>query len=50
MYGLDNTRKSGIRGSKTNLNIEKIIFKVVQMKFLAMHINNKKIRFNIFTV
>ncbi len=23
-----------------NLNIEKIIFKVVQMKFLAMHINN----------
>ncbi len=25
-----------------NLNIEKIIFKVVQMKFLAMHINNKK--------
>ncbi len=25
-----------------NLNIEKIIFKVVQMKILAMHINNKK--------
>ncbi len=25
-----------------NLNIEKIIFKVVQIKFLAMHINNKK--------
>ncbi len=24
-----------------NLNIEKIIFKVVQMKFLAMHITNK---------
>ncbi len=24
-----------------NLNIEKIIFKVVQMKFLAMHINNQ---------
>ncbi len=23
------------------LNIEKIIFKVVQMKFLAMHITNK---------
>ncbi len=33
-----------------NLNIEKIIFKVVQIKFLAMHINNKKIRFDIFTV
>ncbi len=25
-----------------NRNIEKIIFKVVQMKFLAMHINNQK--------
>ncbi len=24
-----------------NLNIEKIIFKVVQIKFLAMHINNQ---------
>ncbi len=33
-----------------NLNIEKIIFKVVQMKFLAMHITNQKIRFDIFTV
>ncbi len=33
-----------------NLNIEKIIFKVVQIKFLAMHINNQKIRFDIFTI
>ncbi len=33
-----------------NLNIEKIIFKVVQMKFLAMHITDQKWRFNIFTV
>ncbi len=33
-----------------NLNIEKIIFKVVQMKFLSMHINNQKLRFDIFTV
>ncbi len=33
-----------------NLNIEKIIFKVVQMKFLAMHVNNQKLRFDIFTV
>ncbi len=24
-----------------NLNLEKITFKVVQMKFLAMHINNQ---------
>ncbi len=35
---------------QNNLNIEKIIFKVVQMKFLAMHITNQKITFNIFTV
>ncbi len=33
-----------------NLNIEKIIFKVVQIKFLAMHITNKKFSFDIFTV
>ncbi len=33
-----------------NLNTEKIIFKVVQMKFLAMHINNQKLRFDIFMV
>ncbi len=32
------------------LNIKKIIFKVVKIKFLAMHINNKKIRLDIFTV
>ncbi len=33
-----------------NLNIEKIIFNVVQIKFLAMHINNQKLSFYIFTV
>ncbi len=33
-----------------NLNIEKIAFKVVQMKFLAMHITNKKLSFDILTV
>ncbi len=33
-----------------NLNIEKNIFKVVQIKFLAMHITNKKFSFDIFTV
>ncbi len=33
-----------------NLNIQKIIFKVIQMKFLAMHITNQKLSFNIFTV
>ncbi len=34
----DNLESEGAK----NLNIEKIAFKVVQMKFLAMHINNKK--------
>ncbi len=33
-----------------NLNIEKITFKVVQMKFLAMHITNQKFSFGIFMV
>ncbi len=33
-----------------NLNIEKIIFKVVQMKSLAMHINNQKLSFDIFKI
>ncbi len=33
-----------------NLNIEKITFKVVQMKSLAMHITNQKWSFDIFTV
>ncbi len=32
------------------LNIEKIIFKVVQMKFLAMHITNQKLSLDIFMV
>ncbi len=31
----------GLLWLEKNLNIEKIIFKVVQMKFLAMHINNQ---------
>ncbi len=33
-----------------NRNIEKITFKVVQMKFLAMHITNQKLSFDIFMV
>ncbi len=33
-----------------NQNIEKIIFKVVQMKFLPMHITYHKLSFDIFTV
>ncbi len=31
-------------------NIEKIIFKVVQMKFLAMHITNQKLCFDIVMI
>ncbi len=38
-----------IWGCKKNLNIENISFKVVQMKFLAMHITDHKLSFNIFT-
>ncbi len=38
------------KGGKKNLNIEKITLKVVQMKFLAMHITNQKLRLYIFTV
>ncbi len=33
-----------------NLNIEKITFKFVLITFLAMHINNQKLSFDIFTV
>ncbi len=33
-----------------NQDIEKIAFKFVQMKFLAIHITNQKRSFNIFTV
>ncbi len=33
-----------------NLNTENIAFKFVQMKFLAMHITNQKLHFDIFTV
>ncbi len=33
-----------------NINIEKIIFKIVQIKFLAMHITNQKLSFDIFTI
>ncbi len=35
---------------QNNLNIEKIIFKVVKIKFLTMHITNQKLSFGIFTV
>ncbi len=35
---------------KKNQNIEKISFKVVQIKSLALHITNQKLSFDIFTV
>ncbi len=35
---------------KKNLNIEKIAFKIVQIKFLAMHITNQKLSFDKFTL
>ncbi len=51
LFGRDTTIwKSGIWGCKKNLNIEKIAFKVVQMKLLAMHITNQKLNCDIFTV
>ncbi len=33
---------------KKNLNIEKMAFKVVQIKFLAMHITNQNLSFDAF--
>ncbi len=51
IFGQDTTIWiSGIWGCKINLNIEKIAFNVVQIKSLAMHITNKKLSFDIFTV
>ncbi len=41
---------NNLRLQKKNQNIEKIASKVVQMKFLSMHITNQKLRFEIFTV
>ncbi len=49
MVCYDRTIFENLRMQK-NLNIEKIIFNVVQMKFLAMHITNKQLRFNILTI
>ncbi len=37
-------------GAKKNQNIEKIAFKVVQIKLLAMHITNHKLSFDMFSV
>ncbi len=37
-------------GVQKNLNIEKIPFKFVQIRFLAMHITNQERSFDIFVV
>ncbi len=42
MYASSESGLNNLRVQK-NLNIEKIIFKVVQIKFLAMHITNQKL-------
>ncbi len=39
-----------LRVQKTNQNIENIALKVVQTKSSAMHITNKKLSFDIFTI
>ncbi len=51
IFGRDTTMMKiwNLRVQK-NLNIEKIAFKIVQMKFLAMHITNQTFNFDIFTV
>ncbi len=37
----ENLESEGAKKKKKNLNIEKITFKVVQIKFIAMHITKK---------
>ncbi len=37
-------------GAKKNLNTEKIAFKVVQIKFLAMHTTNQKLSLYIYGI
>ncbi len=53
LLGLDNIwlryNYLKIWGCKKNVNIEKIIFKDVQIKFSAMHITNQILSFDIFT-
>ncbi len=40
----------GSEGAKINRNIETISFKVLLMKFLAIHTTNQKLSFDLFTV
>ncbi len=43
---LENLDSEGVK----NLSIEKTAFKILQIKFLAMHITNQKLSFDIFMV
>ncbi len=45
----ENLETEGAKKKKYR-NIEKIAFKIVQIKFLAMHITNQKLSFDKFTV
>ncbi len=49
MYGLLGYDNIWLRVQKKK-NVEKIVFKVVQIKFLAMHIANQELSFDIFIV
>ncbi len=37
-------------GGAKNLNIKNIAFKVVQLKFLAIHITNQKLGFDLYKI
>ncbi len=53
MYGLlgnDYLNIWNLKVQNKNKNIEKMSFKVVQIRSLAMHIANPKFSFNIFTI
>ncbi len=46
IFGRENLESEGAK----NLNSEKLAFNVVQIKFLAIHITNHKLSFDIFMV
>ncbi len=50
MVCYDRTIFVNLESEQKKQHIEKITFKVVQMKFLAMHITNQKLSLNIFMV
>ncbi len=50
IYNYLKNLQSEVAREKKYQNIEKIIFTVVQIKFLAMHISKQKLSFVMFTV